>query len=74
MQVWHHRQSLLKSPHRAERCHASLIQTRFLKVKDEIIEKSRLDLYQLFKLTPLKLSTVKKYLARLQELKREAFS
>ena len=35
--------------------------------------KARLDLNLLVKLQPLKLPFVRKYLARLQELKREAF-
>ena len=73
MQVLHHKQKLSKSPHKGDRDQASKITNRFLREHEEIQTKQRLDLNQLIKITPIKLTTLKKYLARLQELKREAF-
>ena len=72
MQVWHLKRGMLHSPHKAERDAAAKLNTNFLTVHSQILKKQKMDIQHL--LAPIKISTVKNYLKRLQELKKQAFA
>ena len=74
MQVWQKQQDLLKSSHSVERHMASQLKSAFIKTNNSVRAKRRLVQQTLLKLQPVKLQTLKKYLQKLNEFKKQAFS